>query len=134
MNLIEGWGTGIPRLFREMKEYGLAEPEFIDMEIALRINLYRVGIDVKTDAETDEETSEETDGETDGETSGEKNIKNKVLVELRRNPVITQRQLAKKIGLSYSGIRYVMRQLQDEGILKRVGSTKKGQWIIQERE
>ena len=41
MNLIEGWGTGIPRLLREMKEYGLAEPEFIDMEIALRINLYR---------------------------------------------------------------------------------------------
>lgn len=41
MNLIEGWGTGIPRLLQEMKEYGLAEPEFIDMEIALRINLYR---------------------------------------------------------------------------------------------
>ena len=41
MNLIEGWGTGIPRLLREMKEYGLQEPEFIDMEIALRINLYR---------------------------------------------------------------------------------------------
>lgn len=41
MNLIEGWGTGIPRLIREMKEYGLREPEFIDMEIALRINLYR---------------------------------------------------------------------------------------------
>lgn len=40
MNLIEGWGTGIPRLLREMKEYGLSEPEFIDMEIALRINLY----------------------------------------------------------------------------------------------
>ncbi len=41
MNLIEGWGTGIPRLLQEMKEYGLPEPEFIDMEIALRINLYR---------------------------------------------------------------------------------------------
>lgn len=41
MNLIEGWGTGIPRLIREMKEYGLPEPEFVDMEIALRINLYR---------------------------------------------------------------------------------------------
>lgn len=41
MNLIEGWGTGIPRLMQEMKEYGLSEPEFLDMEIALRINLYR---------------------------------------------------------------------------------------------
>jgi len=39
--LIEGWGTGIPRLLREVKEYGLHEPEFIDMEIALRMNLYR---------------------------------------------------------------------------------------------
>ncbi len=41
MNLIEGWGTGIPRLMQEMKEYGLKEPEFIDMDVALRINLYR---------------------------------------------------------------------------------------------
>lgn len=41
MNLIEGWGTGIPKLFREMREYGLSDPEFVDMEIALRINLYR---------------------------------------------------------------------------------------------
>lgn len=41
MNLIEGWGTGIPRLIHQMKEYGLREPEFVDMDIALRINLYR---------------------------------------------------------------------------------------------
>lgn len=41
MNLIEGWGTGIPRLIREMEEYGLQEPEFMDMEVALRVNLYR---------------------------------------------------------------------------------------------
>ena len=51
MNLIEGWGTGIPRLIREMKEYGLQEPEFIDMEIALRINLYRNVSDAELDME-----------------------------------------------------------------------------------
>ncbi len=45
MNLIEGWGTGIPRLLQEMQEYGLKEPEFIDMEIALRINLYRKNVE-----------------------------------------------------------------------------------------
>ena len=41
MNLVEGWGTGIPKLMKEMQEYRLPEPEFLDMEIALRINLYR---------------------------------------------------------------------------------------------
>lgn len=41
MNLIEGWGTGIPRLMKEMEAYGLAKPEFIEMEETLRINLYR---------------------------------------------------------------------------------------------
>jgi predicted HTH transcriptional regulator len=41
MNIIEQWGSGIPRLMEEVSEYGLKEPEFIDMESALRINIYR---------------------------------------------------------------------------------------------
>ena len=41
MNMIEEWGSGIPKLMREMKEYGLREPEFIDLEIGFRVNLYR---------------------------------------------------------------------------------------------
>ena len=41
MNLVESWGSGIPKLMQAMKEYGLREPEFIDMEVAFRINLYR---------------------------------------------------------------------------------------------
>ena len=41
MNLIEEWGTGIPKLIQEMQERNLREPEFIDMESAFRVNLYR---------------------------------------------------------------------------------------------
>ena len=41
MNLIEAWGSGIPKLMEAMQEYGLREPEFRDMEIGFRINLYR---------------------------------------------------------------------------------------------
>lgn len=41
MNMIETWGSGIPKLMESMREYGLEEPEFIDMGIGLRINLYR---------------------------------------------------------------------------------------------
>ena len=33
MNLVEAWGSGIPKLMQAMKEYGLREPEFIDMKL-----------------------------------------------------------------------------------------------------
>ncbi len=41
MNLIEQWGSGIPKILTQIKEYGLPEVEFIDMENALRVNMYR---------------------------------------------------------------------------------------------
>lgn len=41
MNLIEHWGSGIPRIIGKVKEAGLREPEFIGGEVDLRINIYR---------------------------------------------------------------------------------------------
>lgn len=38
--MIEAWGSGIPKLLEAMREYGLRDPEFCDMEIGFRINLY----------------------------------------------------------------------------------------------
>ena len=44
MNLIEHWGSGIPRIIGKVKAAGLREPEFIGGEVDLRINIYRGGI------------------------------------------------------------------------------------------
>ena len=41
MNLIEHWGSGIPRIMGKVRAYGLREPEFIGGEVDLRINIYR---------------------------------------------------------------------------------------------
>jgi len=41
MNLIEHWGSGIPRIIGKVKELGLSEPEFLGGEVDLRINIYR---------------------------------------------------------------------------------------------
>ena len=38
MNLIEHWGSGIPRIIDKVKAAGLREPEFIGGEVDLRIN------------------------------------------------------------------------------------------------
>ena len=41
MNVVEAWGSEIPKIFREAKEYGLREPELIDMGSDFRVNVFR---------------------------------------------------------------------------------------------
>lgn len=47
MNLIEHWGSGIPRIIGKVKAAGLREPEFIGGEVDLRINIYRGQVETK---------------------------------------------------------------------------------------
>ena len=41
MNLVEAWGSGIPRIIGKLRNAGLQEPEFIGGDVDLRINIYR---------------------------------------------------------------------------------------------
>ncbi len=47
MNLIEHWGSGIPRIIDKVKAAGLREPEFVGGEVDLRINIYRGQVETK---------------------------------------------------------------------------------------
>ncbi len=53
MNLIEHWGSGIPRIISKVKAAGLREPEFIGGEVDLRINIYRGQINGTVDINSD---------------------------------------------------------------------------------
>ena len=140
-----------------MKEYGLRKPEFIDMEIGFRVNLYRKQ-DVATSQETSQEafnTSQEIN-KTNQETnkiSQETNQKpyntghemnqdeipateltntDKIRNAIAGNPSVTQKELQELTGLSRSGVRYVLQQMWAAGKLDRIGSTKNGKWILKE--
>lgn len=41
MKIIEKWGTGIPKILRECREYGLPEPKLVDFDGDFRANMYR---------------------------------------------------------------------------------------------
>lgn len=53
MNLIEHWGSGIPRIIGKVKKAGLREPEFIGGEVDLRINIYRGQVNDTNDLNCD---------------------------------------------------------------------------------
>ena len=111
MNMIEEWGSGIPKLMREMKEYSLRGPEFIDMEIGFRVNLYRKQDEIPATELTN------TD---------------KIRNAIAGNPSVTQKELQELTGLSRSGVRYILQQMRAAGKLDRIGSTKNGKWILKE--
>lgn len=41
MKIIESWGTGIKRMFSSCKDYGIREPELLELGDSFRVNLYR---------------------------------------------------------------------------------------------
>lgn len=150
MGIIEQWGTGLQRMIRGCREYGVREPEFVDMGDAFRVIFYRSNIE--TDIENMERfavtgTEIENTG-IESRMTGTENIETgieiiedeslsdlsdtekKVVKIILKNPEITQDKMAELMGMSKNGIRYVMNKLKNKGILVRVGATKKGKWSI----
>lgn len=124
MNLVEAWGSGIPKLIKAMKAYELRAPEFIDMEVAFRINLYRGQIEV---IDTKNDTNDiKNDTKVDLETR---------LVELiRRDSRITQKAMGKELSVSTITIKRTLAQMKQEGKIVREGSNRMGKWILIDRK
>lgn len=49
---------------------------------------------------------------------------------IKKNPAITQVEMAKILGLTRDEISYNIKKLKEKGIIKRDGSTKNGTWKI----
>ena len=41
MHIIEKWGSGIPRIFQEVRTYGIGKPELRDFGTSFRISVFR---------------------------------------------------------------------------------------------
>ena len=150
MNVIEAWGSGIPRMFREAQEYGLREPELIDLGSDFRVNLYRVKPEVdqcgviesknKTgvgESNTDINGTNGTNLDTNGTNPDTNNTNlNGVDIEqifglIQLNPKIRQKEIMEKTGISLRTIKRIMSKLQKEGKIKRKGNNRSGEWIIE---
>lgn len=53
-----------------------------------------------------------------------------ILEAIAQNPKITRIELAQVIGISPDGVKYHLQKLTKSGILKRVGSTRRGEWMV----
>ena len=117
MNLIEKWGSGFPRILRDCRDYGLREPEILDFDGDLRVNLYR-----KTDQTTDQTGTNLSVKLNDKEEA--------ILAYIQKKPDSTQSEIAMAPSLSLGTIKYHTKKLQEKGCLKRMGTHRKGYWSV----
>lgn len=55
----------------------------------------------------------------------------KIIEAVKQNPFITQEELVNVVKISRKSIIQNMKKLQENGLLKRIGSNKNGRWQVE---
>ena len=138
VNIIEKWGSGIPRIMDEIREYGLQEPEFIAFENDFRVNIYRKSYN----------TTQSTQGSTQGKTNTTQDISEKEKLDIKNltetdktiintiinNPEMSQKQIADNLNWTVNKVKYYMKKFKQKNILRYEGTSQNGKWEIQEEK
>lgn len=118
MKIIEGWGSGIPRMIRECKDYGLKEPELIDLDGDFRINLYRVGLDTTQSNQNTTQSNRLT------------NLDIAIINIIQNKPTATQSEIALELNWPLNRVKYYTKKLRGKGIIEHKGSNRSGVWEV----
>ena len=118
MKIIEKWGTGIPRILRECKEYGLKKPELIDFDGDFRVNMYRREEKSKTTQTTTQTTIKLTKND------------HEILQVIQNNPELSQKEIAMELGWTVDRVKYYLNKMKKQEVIRRIGSSHKGYWEL----
>lgn len=116
MKLMEHWGSGIPRIFECVVEAGLKEPEFIDGDVDLRINIYRGQI------------GDVTNNFTNGITN--KSPEEAIIAMIEADSMVTQVKMAEVLGVTTRTVKRILAKMQETGMVTHEGTSRSGKWVI----
>lgn len=125
MGLVEKVGSGIIRMKKAMKDYGLKGPDF-----DITQNWFTL-IFKRPTKEKVQQWSEQW-----SEKWSEKGLTKRqiaLLTRLKENPKITRKELAKRIKINPSAVQKHIEKFKEKDIIKRIGPDKGGYWDIIEK-
>ena len=119
---VKEFGEGVDRMFKEMENAGLPEPEYSANAFMLNVTIRNGVINEAINAK-DEVINEVIKSSLNANELA-------VLKLISATPKITKPEMKEKMGLSMSTVERAIKTLKEKGIVKRVGSNKTGHWII----
>lgn len=124
MKIIESWGTGIKRMFSSCKEYGVREPELLEIGDSFRVNLYRPSYN--------EVHQSSLKNSPKSSLKDVNRTQQKILDMIQENPKITQTAMAEKLDITPRAVKKNIKELAGNGLVERVGSARMGYWKAKE--
>ena len=140
MNLIDQYGSGIPRMLEEFRQEGLEEPQFEDMGTDFRVIFKRKVFDNQnadtneTKVDTNIETVNDTNQCCDANTweMEEASFDKRVFLAMQKDKDITVNKLVELLRTSRSTVLRSIKRLKDGGRVRRIGGNRRGEWAVVE--
>ena len=129
MKIIEGWGTGLPRLFSQCKGRGLPVPKFEEFGDGIKVTVYRKMGDERVNGTT--QTTQSTTQST--QLPDERKLSDteiSIVNAMKENSKITQSQLAANLGIDVNTVKYYVRNLSRDKVIERNGNNRSGEWVV----
>ncbi len=122
MNIMEHWGSGIPRIIRRCRELGLDEPELIEIAGSFRINLFRFSDKTRVGKSTDKVRISTDKVRINTDTLHDKY--KKIIHYTEEKGTITNKEVQNLLNVKDSRALKILRELVEAGILKKEGKLK----------
>lgn len=129
MNLIEHWGSGIPRIISTVVDAGLREPEFIGGDIDLRINIYRSQVN-ENDLNLHKNDLDDLNLDLDDLNLDLDSQLVKLLNIVNIEPTLTLKEYGLRLNVSEATAKRLFNKLKKANIISREGSNRNGKRVI----
>lgn len=126
MNIMEHWGSGIPRIIRRCKELGMEEPELKEIAGCFRISLFRFSDKTRIGKSTDKaiESTDKVRKSADKvriSTDKVKDNQKKIIQYIEERGAITNKEVQNLLNVKDSRALKVLKEMVESGILKKEG-------------
>jgi ATP-dependent DNA helicase RecG len=134
--LIERYGSGIIRIHKICRDYGIKEPEYKEISQGFQVILFKEKLDLSEKNSDNTVVGVEKISQENGKKTARKRQENgkKIIDAVLADSQISINELAEKLGVSVKTIRTNIEKLKNEGIIQRIGPNKGGYWEIIEKD
>jgi predicted HTH transcriptional regulator len=124
MHIVEAWGTGIPRIIKSCKQYGLQEPVFEEFGDGIKATVYR--LQATSDKQQKQATSDKNKRQSEKISGKGKTTENKemIVAYITAQETAKTSEIAAHIGLSQPRVRAILSELVAEGIVEAEGESR----------